>query len=180
MQWTAIYIWMDHAVLTVTMHQRDTGFCSFHRCNRKDLICQFCNIKCLVCWGYDAYGNDVIGLSGCGPTCLSMIVIGLTKNQEATPDKLADYATEHGYYEQNSGTKWSFMDEVAAVYGVQGYYIYLSKDNMQEELSQGHPLVCAMRSGDFTSQGHFIVIAGMEGAASTVTFSRRASRLIAL
>ena len=114
-------------------------------------------------WGYDAYGNDVIGLSGCGPTCLSMIVIGLTKNQEATPDKLADYATEHGYYEQNSGTKWSFMDEVAAVYGVLGYYIYLSKDNMQEELSQGHPLVCAMRSGDFTSQGHFIVIAGMEG-----------------
>lgn len=114
-------------------------------------------------WGYDAYGNDVIGLSGCGPTCLSMIVIGLTKNQEATPDKLADYATEHGYYEQNSGTKWSFMDEVAAVYGVHGYYIYLSKDNMQEELSQGHPLVCAMRSGDFTSQGHFIVIAGMEG-----------------
>lgn len=114
-------------------------------------------------WGYDAYGNDVIGLSGCGPTCLSMIVIGLTKNQEATPDKLADYATEHGYYEQNSGTEWSFMDEVAAVYGVQGYYIYLSKDNMQEELSQGHPLVCAMRSGDFTSQGHFIVIAGMEG-----------------
>ena len=114
-------------------------------------------------WGYDAYGNDVIGLSGCGPTCLSMIVIGLTKNQEATPDKLADYATEHGYYEQNSGTKWAFMDEVAAVYGVQGYYIYLSKDNMQEELSQGHPLVCAMRSGDFTSQGHFIVIAGMEG-----------------
>ena len=114
-------------------------------------------------WGYDVYGNDVIGLSGCGPTCLSMIVIGLTKNQEATPDKLADYATEHGYYEQNSGTKWSFMDEVAAVYGVQGYYIYLSKDNMQEELSQGHPLVCAMRSGDFTSQGHFIVIAGMEG-----------------
>lgn len=114
-------------------------------------------------WGYDAYGNDVIGLSGCGPTCLSMIVIGLTKNQEATPDKLADYAKEHGYYEQNSGTKWSFMDEVAAVYGVQGYYIYLSKDNMQEELSQGHPLVCAMRSGDFTSQGHFIVIAGMEG-----------------
>jgi len=114
-------------------------------------------------WGYDAYGNDVIGLSGCGPTCLSMIVIGLTKNQEATPDKLADYATEHGYYEQNSGTKWSFMDEGAAVYGVQGYYIYLSKDNMQEELSQGHPLVCAMRSGDFTSQGHFIVIAGMEG-----------------
>lgn len=114
-------------------------------------------------WGYDAYGNDVIGLSGCGPTCLSMIVIGLTKNQEATPDKLADYATEHGYYEQNSGTKWSFMDEVAAVYGVQEYYIYLSKDNMQEELSQGHPLVCAMRSGDFTSQGHFIVIAGMEG-----------------
>lgn len=114
-------------------------------------------------WGYDAYGDDVIGLSGCGPTCLSMVIVGLTKNQDATPDKLADYAMEHGYYENNSGTKWSFMDEVAAVYGVHGYYIRLSMDAMQEELEQGHPIICAMRSGDFTSQGHFIVISGMEG-----------------
>ncbi len=114
-------------------------------------------------WGYNAYGNDVVGLSGCGPTCLSMVIVGLTKNQDATPDKLADYATEHGYYEQNAGTKWSFMDEAASAYGVKGYYIYLNKDTMQEELAAGHPIVCAMRSGNFTSQGHFIVIAGMEG-----------------
>lgn len=114
-------------------------------------------------WGYNAYGNDVVGLSGCGPTCLSMVIVGLTKNQDATPDKLADYATEQGYYEQNAGTKWSFMDEAASAYGVKGYYIYLNKDTMQEELAAGHPIVCAMRSGNFTSQGHFIVIAGMEG-----------------
>lgn len=114
-------------------------------------------------WGYNAYGNDVVGLSGCGPTCLSMVIVGLTKNQDATPDKLADYAMEHGYYEQNAGTKWSFMDEAASAYGVKGYYIYLNKDTMQEELVAGHPIVCAMRSGNFTAQGHFIVIAGMEG-----------------
>lgn len=114
-------------------------------------------------WGYDAYGNDVVGLSGCGPTCLSMVIVGLTKNQDATPDKLADYATEHGYYEQNAGTKWSFMDEAASAYGVKGYYIYLNKDTMQEELTAGHPIVCAMKSGNFTAQGHFVVIAGMEG-----------------
>ncbi len=114
-------------------------------------------------WGYNAYGNDVVGLSGCGPTCLSMVIVGLTKNQDATPDKLADYATEQGYYEQNAGTKWSFMDEAASAYGVKGYYIYLNKDTMQEELAAGHLIVCAMRSGNFTSQGHFIVIAGMEG-----------------
>lgn len=114
-------------------------------------------------WGYKAYGNDVVGLSGCGPTCLAMVLVGLTKNQDATPDKLAEYATEHGYYEYNAGTKWSFMDEAASVYGVKGYYIYLNEDTMREELAAGHPIICAMRSGNFTAQGHFIVIAGTEG-----------------
>lgn len=113
-------------------------------------------------WGYAAYGNDVIGLSGCGPTCLSMVVVGLTKNEAATPDQLAAYAMEYGYYESGAGTKWSFMSEGAYAYGVTGSWIPLQKETIYEELQAGHPIICAMHTGDFTAEGHYIVIAGKE------------------
>ena len=40
-------------------------------------------------WGYVSYGSSDIGLSGCAPTCLSMVIVGLTGNRNATPDKIA-------------------------------------------------------------------------------------------
>ena len=113
-------------------------------------------------WGYAPYGNDVIGLSGCGPTCMSMVVVGLTGNKEATPIQLADYATEHGYYEDGAGTKWSFMEDVGNAYGLQGTYLPLQKELLYTELEQGHPIICSMRQGDFTAEGHYVVIAGIE------------------
>lgn len=113
-------------------------------------------------WGYASYGNDVVGLSGCGPTCMSMVIVGLTKNKEATPAVLADYATEHGYYESGSGTKWTFMEEAGSAYGVQTTWLPLQKETLYSELEQGHPVICAMRAGDFTAEGHYVVIAGIE------------------
>lgn len=113
-------------------------------------------------WGYASYGNDVVGLSGCGPTCMSMVIVGLTKNKDATPAALADYATEHGYYESGSGTKWTYMEEACGAYGVQGSWLPLQKETLYAELEQGHPVICAMRAGDFTAEGHYVVIAGIE------------------
>ncbi|MGN0367937.1 MAG: C39 family peptidase [Wujia sp.] len=113
-------------------------------------------------WGYFPYGNNVIGLSGCGPTCMSMVVVGLTKNQNATPVALAEYATEHGYYEAGAGTKWTFMEDAGSAYGVETSWLPLQKETLYSELEQGHPVICAMREGDFTAQGHFVVITGIE------------------
>ena len=36
-------------------------------------------------WGYESYGSGFIGTSGCGPTCLSMAAVYLTKNPEYSP-----------------------------------------------------------------------------------------------
>ena len=38
----------------------------------------------------------------------------------------------------------------------------LKIDNIYNELENGHPIICSMRPGDFTSVGHFIVLTGME------------------
>ena len=36
-------------------------------------------------WGYKEYGTGLIGYTGCGPVCLSMVAIYLTSNPEYTP-----------------------------------------------------------------------------------------------
>lgn len=112
-------------------------------------------------WGYIPYGDNVIGLSGCAPTCLSMVIVGLTGNKDATPDAIAQYATDNGYYVDGVGTAWSLMTAVGG-YGVVGQETTLSEDNIYNELENGNPIICSMRPGDFTSVGHFIVLTGME------------------
>ena len=49
-------------------------------------------------WGYVPYGQSNIGISGCGPTCLSMVLFSLTRNESLTPDALAGRAMEEGFY----------------------------------------------------------------------------------
>ncbi len=112
-------------------------------------------------WGYVSYGDNMIGLSGCGPTCLSMVATGLT-GRKISPDTVARHAMKAGYYQEGSGTSWSLMTEGAKSYGITGYEIRLDRDKVLEELESGHPVICSMRPGDFTTEGHFIVLAGVE------------------
>ncbi|MGN0415407.1 MAG: C39 family peptidase [Agathobacter sp.] len=111
-------------------------------------------------WGYAPYGNSNVGLSGCAPTCLSMVVLALTGDTLATPDQIAAFAAEHGYYEENTGTSWSFFTQGCEHFGVHGQEISLDEGVIRKHLQQGEPVVCSMRPGDFTSGGHFIVLAG--------------------
>ena len=109
-------------------------------------------------WGYVSYGSSDIGLSGCAPTCLSMVIVGLTGNRNATPDKIAEYAQENGYYLKGTGTSWSLLTEGASYLGVEGREISLSKKTVQTALQQGQPIICSVGPGDFTTTGHYIVL----------------------
>lgn len=112
-------------------------------------------------WGYHRYGTEsVIGLSGCGPTCVSMMLYYLTGNASLTPDVIADYSMEQGYYVEGSGTSWSLMTGIADRYDVQVSQLSLSEDSMKSVLEDGGVIICALRPGDFTAMGHFILIYG--------------------
>ncbi len=112
-------------------------------------------------WGYKPYGNSIIGLSGCGPTCLSMVLFALTRNPQLTPDFIAGYSMDKGYYIEGVGTSWDLMTDIAEYYGVTVENIeVLAEDEMKKYLSEGAVLICSMGPGDFTDQGHFIVIRG--------------------
>lgn len=113
-------------------------------------------------WGYGIYGDNVIAINGCGPTSLAMVVAGLTGKNDTTPYDIAKYSYEKGYYTEEWGTKWDLMSTGIEPFGVTGKKIVLSKQNLYNELNNGHPLIASMRPGDFTTVGHFIVLTGIK------------------
>lgn len=114
-------------------------------------------------WGYADYGDDSnIGLAGCGPTSLAMALYYLTGNELLTPGKIAEYAMKNGYYMRGTGTLWALMDDVPVHYGVTSENLPIEEQAMKDALDAGHILISAMRKGDFTAAGHFIVIYGYE------------------
>ncbi len=114
-------------------------------------------------WGYASYGdNSCIAVSGCGPTCLSMVLYYLTGDESLTPDMIAEFSMERGYYLSGTGTLWALMEDVAPLYGVKVSQPKASEREMKAALDQGDVLILSMRPGDFTAGGHFIVIYGYD------------------
>ncbi len=110
-------------------------------------------------WGYDAYGEEMIGLAGCGPLCLEMAYLYFTEDTDMTPRDMADFAYDSGYYTEQ-GTNWSLWTDGAARLGLKGSELSLDENVMKNSLNAGYLIVCSMRPGDFTTTGHFILIRG--------------------
>lgn len=113
-------------------------------------------------WGYVPYGKHNIGISGCGPTCLSMVLYSLTGDKSLTPDFLAQRAMNEGYYVDGVGTSWSFLTNVCKDYGVKATLTeIITPEKIKECTDAGGLIICSMGPGDFTDTGHFIVIRGI-------------------
>jgi hypothetical protein len=110
-------------------------------------------------WGYAEYGDDSnIGLAGCGPTCLSMMLYYLKGDGSLTPDIIAEYSMGNGYYMSGTGTAWKLLEDVPAMYGVSVTQPKASEKTFQKVLDEGSIIICSMKPGDFTAGGHFVVI----------------------
>lgn len=113
-------------------------------------------------WGYEKYGENNVGLSGCGPTCLSMALYYLLRDDDLTPEKIAKYSMDNDYYVIGSGTAWALLEDVPKMYGINVEQPRATEDTMKEALDQGSIIICSMKSGDFTDGGHFVVVYGYD------------------
>lgn len=113
-------------------------------------------------WGYEKYSCNFFAASGCGPTTLSMVVVYLTHNREASPIAVAKYSKEAGYSVDGSGSSWTLISEGCRHYGVKAKAVALDESRMKAELDEGHPIVVNVGPGDFTDTGHFMVITGYD------------------
>jgi hypothetical protein len=113
-------------------------------------------------WGYITYGDDILALSGCGPTCLSMVVVALTENKDTTPADVAEFAMDNNYYMMGTGTMWKLMSEGALHYGLTAVELEFEETAMKNCIDNGGMIIATMAPGDFTAVGHFIVIYGYD------------------
>ena len=113
-------------------------------------------------WGYYTYGDKPMGMTGCGPTCLSMVAIHLLQNAQLTPLNIAEYSQQNGFYVEGTGTAWTLMTQGAAEFGLYAREVSLDENVVMRYLAQGKPIIAAMGPGDFTENGHFIVFVRTE------------------
>lgn len=114
-------------------------------------------------WGYVPYGSYNIGISGCGPTCLSMVLYNYLRDEALTPPVLAQKGMDGGYYVPGAGTAWTYLVNVPQEYGLSVKQCQiLDEAGMTALLENGGLMVCSMVPGDFTDTGHFILIRGYE------------------
>lgn len=104
-------------------------------------------------WAYDNLYPTNIGISGCGPTSLSMIISRLT-NTLIYPNEMAQKASK---FMNDGGMDWAFIDHIAKEYNLKVTDINLDKDKMVKALEDG-PLLISVGRGYFTLYGHILVI----------------------
>ena len=113
-------------------------------------------------WGYSQYAGELMGLSGCGPTCLSMVCLYLLDDASYTPRYIAQFATENGYSVSGNGSSWTLISKGGEKLGLDVTEIPLDENRIIRNLEVGNPIICVMGPGFFTSTGHFIVMTGYE------------------
>lgn len=123
-------------------------------------------------WGYKDYIGSVAGLSGCGPTCLSMVAYHFTRDPKMTPAYMMDFAEENDYAFKNLGTQWSLFKLGAKKLGLN--MKELNADQMKNEayiadvLASGKVIVMNVGPGVFTTVGHYMLIVGYEDGSFRV------------
>ncbi|MBO7253180.1 MAG: C39 family peptidase [Oscillospiraceae bacterium] len=119
-------------------------------------------------WGYAHYGSSYLAITGCGPTCLAMAGYYLTGDLTMTPDRIAAFAENNGYYADGYGSSWTLISEGALELGLKVQELPLVKKKMMDALEDGSLIILALGKGDFTTQGHYILLTGIKNGSFTI------------
>jgi hypothetical protein len=113
-------------------------------------------------WGYSTYCGRDFGTTGCCPTVMSMVYMGIEGTSDMTPAAMGQFATELGYVDEESGTYGNFVDAVCEEFGWTYYDFSPDSDALTEYLQNGYVVVINLGPGDFTTSGHFILATGLD------------------
>ena len=118
-------------------------------------------------WADEPYAGGTVRENGCGPTCLSMVYVALTGRDDLDPAGMAAFS-ERGGYVSDGMTTWSLMTDGAAELGLDSEELPADEGTVRDALAAGRPVICSVRPGDFTTTGHFIVLAGIAEDGSVI------------
>lgn len=112
-------------------------------------------------WADAPYAGDTVGTSGCGPTSLAMVYVALTGKTDRDPAAMAAFSEQNGYVEGGL-TAWRLMSDGARQLGLKSREVSASAAAVRAELAAGRPVICSVGPGDFTTEGHFIVLTAVD------------------
>lgn len=118
-------------------------------------------------WATEPYAGGTIGENGCGPTCLAMVYVALTGRTNRGPVEMARLSEDAGFTVDGM-TSWELMTVGAAQLGMVGEEMPADAGRVSEALAAGVPIIASVRPGDFTTTGHFIVLAGIDESGRLV------------
>lgn len=111
-------------------------------------------------WGYRTYGKEMIGLSGCGPTSLAMVIRHFDSDSTVNPYDVAKYSQDNGYVSADNFTSWKLFETGLSKYGLESQDVIPVEAKMKKALDDNKILIVSVKPGTFTERGHIIVIKG--------------------
>jgi hypothetical protein len=122
-------------------------------------------------WGKLPYTIDndpkeTIGSSGCGVTCVAML-LSTFFNEVILPPEMARLAITMHDRTANSGTEWDFFGHVASKYNL-GFKQTGDLNPALRALQGGAYVIVSMGPGVFTFHGHYILLWNYDGRAVSV------------
>lgn len=118
-------------------------------------------------WAGEPYAAGTVAENGCGPTCLTMVYVAVTGRTDYDPALMCTFS-ERGGFTYEGMTAWALMTEGAATLGLASEELSATESALVAALEAGQPVIASVGPGDFTTTGHFIVIAGMAADGSLV------------
>lgn len=112
-------------------------------------------------WSDKLYAGSTIGVAGCGPTSVAMVVSTLT-DKIVTPEEVAFWSEMNGHACNGNGSYHSIIPAALEHYGLKVKRAGISSgQEIVDALADGKLIVAIMGPGDFTNAGHFIVLRGV-------------------
>lgn len=113
--------------------------------------------------------------SGCGATCVSMVIGYFEPHREPEPDEIMRLAGEMGFY-RGDGLGRDALRLLLAEYGIEGRWRALDARAIENTLRKGRPIIEYVGPGYFTGSGHYVVLRGIAPTANCLSPIRTAKK----
>ncbi len=103
-----------------------------------------------------------VSAGGCGAAALSMAIAYLTDDTDQTPYTIMYEAVKDRIYRTGYGIGHGGMSKLARRHGLRARWVSANERTIREALEAGHPVIAHMGEGDFTDEGHYILLRGLD------------------
>lgn len=121
-------------------------------------------------WGNVDYAGSALGVTGSGPTALSMAYMGLTGSTDKTAADISSLVSADGLATGDSHMDGGFLKDHAADVGLTCKTYESSADNLTTVLDTGTYIMLEAKAGTLTDETHWVLLVTENADGSIVVY----------